>query len=164
MVQLAVLLLGFEIWVSRSLCRLQGGLGGRRSSSPTPEYLDFWSGPGSGIILVALIVPAFIIPPGLLQKAYGASSERVLRIGIGIQGLVLLVFAMAPPLLGMIARVYIPDLEQVEFAVPPSANARLTTVFGALGLAAVFSAEVSSPDAILFMLSTSLSKDLYKRY
>jgi SSS family solute:Na+ symporter len=35
---------------------------------------------------------------------------------------------------------------------------------GALGLAAVFSAEVSTCDAILFMLSTSLSKDLYKRF
>jgi SSS family solute:Na+ symporter len=37
-------------------------------------------------------------------------------------------------------------------------------VIGALGLAAVFSAEVSTCDAILFMLSTSLSKDLYKRF
>ena len=64
----------------------------------------------------------------------------------------------------MIARVYIPDLEQVEFAVPTVLTLGLPTVFGALGLAAVFSAEVSSADAILFMLSTSQSKDLYKRY
>ena len=35
---------------------------------------------------------------------------------------------------------------------------------GSLGLAAVLSAEISSADAILFMLSTSLSKDLYKRF
>ena len=35
---------------------------------------------------------------------------------------------------------------------------------GALGLAAVFSAEVSASDAILFMLATSLSKDLYQRF
>jgi SSS family solute:Na+ symporter len=35
---------------------------------------------------------------------------------------------------------------------------------GALGLAAVFSAEVSASDAILFMLATSLSQDLYKRF
>ena len=35
---------------------------------------------------------------------------------------------------------------------------------GALGLAAVFSAEVSAADAMLFMLSTSLSQDLYKRF
>jgi SSS family solute:Na+ symporter len=33
-----------------------------------------------------------------------------------------------------------------------------------LGLAAVFSAEISSADAILFMLSTSLSEDLYRRF
>ena len=37
-------------------------------------------------------------------------------------------------------------------------------MIGMLGLAAVFSAEVSSADAGLFMLSTSLSKDLYKGY
>jgi len=35
---------------------------------------------------------------------------------------------------------------------------------GALLLASVFSAEVSSADAILFMLSTSLSRDLFQRH
>jgi SSS family solute:Na+ symporter len=134
------------------------------AAAPTAEHLNFWTGPESGIILVALIAPAFIISPGLLQKAYGAANERVLRIGIATQGFVLLLFALAPPLLGMIARVYIPDLEQVEFAVPTVLTLGLPTFFGALGLAAVFSAEVSSADAILFMLSTSLSKDLYKRF
>jgi len=77
---------------------------------------------------------------------------------------VLLVFAFAPPLIGMIARVYEPNLANPEFAVPTVLTLGLPAVFGALGLAAVFSAEVSSADAILFMLSTSLSKDIYKRY
>ena len=35
---------------------------------------------------------------------------------------------------------------------------------GALGLAAVVSAEISTADAVLFMLSTSLSQDLYKGF
>src|SRR4029077_12218922 len=35
---------------------------------------------------------------------------------------------------------------------------------GAFALAAVFSAEVSAADASLFMLTTSLSQDLYKRF
>ena len=35
---------------------------------------------------------------------------------------------------------------------------------GALGLAAVFSAEISAADAALFMLTTSLSQDLFKRF
>jgi len=37
-------------------------------------------------------------------------------------------------------------------------------VLGSVGLAAVFSAELSSADAALFMLSTSLSEDLYRRF
>ena len=40
----------------------------------------------------------------------------------------------------------------------------LPPAVGALGLAAVFSAEISAADAVLFMLATSLSQDLYKRY
>jgi len=40
----------------------------------------------------------------------------------------------------------------------------LNPFIGGLGLAAVFSAEVSTCDAILFMLATSLSQDLYKRF
>jgi SSS family solute:Na+ symporter len=35
---------------------------------------------------------------------------------------------------------------------------------GAIGLAAVFSAEISASDAILFMLTTSLSRDFYQRF
>ena len=40
----------------------------------------------------------------------------------------------------------------------------LPPLVGAIGLAAVFSAEVSAADAVLFMLTTSLSQDLYKRF
>jgi SSS family solute:Na+ symporter len=42
------------------------------------------------------------------------------------------------------------------YGVPP--------IIGSLGLAAVFSAEISAADAGLFMLTTSLSQDLYKRF
>ena len=38
----------------------------------------------------------------------------------------------------------------------------LTPVLGALALAAVFSAEASAADAVLFMLATSGSRDLYR--
>ena len=40
----------------------------------------------------------------------------------------------------------------------------LPLAVGTLGLAAVFSAELSAADAVLFMLTTSLSQDLYKRF
>jgi SSS family solute:Na+ symporter len=40
----------------------------------------------------------------------------------------------------------------------------LPVAIGTIGLAAVFSAELSAADAVLFMLTTSLSQDLYKRF
>ena len=164
MVQLVVLLLGFVIGVPLALS-IAGGWEAVAAAAPAhPEYSSFLLGPDTGVILVALLAPAFIISPGLLQKAYGAVDERALRIGIGAQGLVLLLFAFAPTLMGMIARVYDPALANPEFAIPVVLTHGLPTALGALGLAAIFSAEVSSADTILFMLSTSLSKDLYKRY
>jgi SSS family solute:Na+ symporter len=161
-VQLVVLLGGFAIGVPMAL-HLAGGWQAVVAAAPAdPRYLDFWA--QSGVVFFLLIVPAFIVSPGLLQKAFGAASERALRLGVALQGVVLLLFAFAPPLVGMIARVYAPALENPEFAVPTVLTLGLPAVFGAIVLAAVFSAELSSADAILFMLSTSLSKDIYKRY
>ena len=160
--QLVVLLAGFAVAVPLALIRAGGWDAVVAASPATPGYLDFWA--ASGVVLVALIVPAFIVSPGLLQKAYGARSARALRTGVALQGLVLMAFAFAPPLLGMIAHVYAPGLDQPELAVPTVLTLGLPAALGALALAAVFSAEVSSADAILFMLSTSLSKDIYKRY
>lgn len=162
LVQLVILLAGFAIGVPLALS-MAGGWDAVVAAAPAdPAYFDFWA--QTGVIFFVLIVPAFIVSPGLLQKAFGAVDERAIRIGVGLQGLVLLVFAFAPPLVGMIARVYAPELPNQEFAVPTVLTLGLPTLFGALGLAAVFSAELSSADAILFMLSTSLSKDIYKRY
>ncbi len=78
-------------------------------------------------------------------------------------GVALLLFAFVPPVLGMVARVYAPALANHELALPTVLSVGLPLWLGTLALAAVFSAEISSADAILFMLSTSLSKDLYKR-
>ena len=164
MVQLVVLLTGMLIAVPLALSAAGGWEAVQAAAPSQTEWSSFWTGPESGWILIALLVPAFVISPGLLQKSYGARDETALRLGIGIQGLVLMVFAFAPALIGMIAHVYAPDLANSEFAVPVVLTQGLPPIVGALGLAAVFSAEVSSADAVLFMLSTSLSKDLYKRF
>lgn len=161
-IQLVILLTGFAVGVPLALSRAGGWDAVVAAAPPDPAYFDVWA--QGGLIFFVLIVPAFIVSPGLLQKAFGAADARAVRIGVGLQGLVLLVFAAAPPLVGMIARVYAPELPNQEFAVPTVLSMGLPTLFGALGLAAVFSAELSSADAILFMLSTSLSKDIYKRY
>ena len=53
-------------------------------------------GPGSGWTLLALTGPAFIVSPGLIQKAYGARSARAVRIGVALNAVALLLFAFVP--------------------------------------------------------------------
>ena len=117
-----------------------------------------------GLLTLAVIVPPFIVSPGLLQKIFGARDDRAVRIGVGLNALGLFAFAIVPALLGMVARSQFPSLGAADAALPMILVHTLPPAVGAIGLAAVFSAEVSASDAVLFMLTTSLSQDLYKRF
>lgn len=163
LVELVVLLAGFALALPLALDRV-GGLEGLRTALPEEELWRFGHNGGSGWLLAAMLVPAFLVSPGLLQKVFGARDERAVRWGVGLSGVVLMGFAAVPPLLGMIARALHPDLASPDQALPTLLVSDLPAVIGLLGLAAVFSAELSTADAILFMLSTSLSQDLYRRF
>jgi solute:Na+ symporter, SSS family len=166
MVQLVVLFLGFLAAVPLIVSGVGGFDAISTTAAATPGFGDilYSRGPGSGWALLFLLVPAFIISPGLVQKAYGAKDARAVRLGIGAQAVVLMLFALMPVAIGMAARAAHPDLLVQDQVLPFMLVTYLPPLLGALALAAVFSAEVSTCDAILFMLATSLSKDLYKRF
>ena len=163
--QLAVMMTGFALALPIALQRV-GGLTALRSPAIPASFLDlgYSAGPGSGWTLLILLAPAFIISPGLIQKSWGARSERALRNGIALNAAVLMLFAFAPVLLGMAARIAVPGIENRDLALPTVLLELLPAWLGALALAAVFSTEVDTCDAILFMLSTSASQDFYKRF
>ena len=166
LVQLAVLLGGFLVavpWIVSNVGGLEA-MAAAPAASPAAWDFMYSAGPGSGWALLFLLMPNFIISPGLVQKTYGAVSARAVRVGIGMQALALAVFAFAPVVIGMAAQVAHPGIEGRDLVLPMMLNEHLPPLFGALALAAIFSAEVSTCDAILFMLSTSLSQDLYKRF
>ncbi|MCC6991023.1 MAG: sodium:solute symporter family protein [Acidobacteria bacterium] len=167
-VQLCVLLVGLIVAVPLAL----SAAGGFAAIAATPGLpATFWdpsfsSGPGSGYAFLFLLGPAFVISPGLVQKAYGAADARAVRVGIGMAGVAQMLFAFVPLLLGLAARHLHPGMGAVErdLVLPTLLVQSLPWFMGTVALAAVFSAEVSTCDAILFMLSTSLSQDLYKRF
>lgn len=164
--QLAVMLIGFAVALP-SLLGQAGGMDALLHSPDLPEgfgSLLHSSGPGSGWTLLLLVGPAFIISPGLIQKSYGAASPRALTLGVGWNALALMVFTLGPVLLGMTARVLEPGLTDTNAVLPHLLSHHLTPWLGAIALAAIFSTEVDTCDAVLFMLSTSLSQDLYKRH
>jgi solute:Na+ symporter, SSS family len=120
-----------------------------------------WS---SAISYLAILAPSFVISPGLLQKLFGARDENAVRVGVGANAAALLAYAIVPVLMGIIARGHFPALANHELALPTLLTQALPLWLGALLLGAIFSAELSAADAALFMLSTSLSKDLYKAF
>ncbi|MGH9754158.1 MAG: sodium:solute symporter family protein [Blastocatellia bacterium] len=129
------------------------------------RYFNLMGGGLSGALgYIALLTPSFIVSPGLLQKLFGARDESAVRRGVGLNALGLLAFAIIPVLMGIIARGHFPDLENREMALPALLTGAMPVWLGGLLLGALFSAELSAADAVLFMLTTSLGKDLYKTF
>jgi solute:Na+ symporter, SSS family len=167
LLQLAMLLAGFLVAVPFAWSAAGGWAGLRAAAGPeaSASYGSFF-GMGGALMLGLLVtfVPSFAVSPGLVQKTYGARSAPSARAAVLWNALALAAFAFVPALLGMAARATRPDLRNPELALPVLLAEVLPPWIGGLGLAALFAAEISTADAVLFMLSTSLSQDLYRTF
>jgi SSS family solute:Na+ symporter len=171
-IELLVILLGFCIATPFALQYVGGWEGlhtqiAARLNDPaaTASYFS-WNGMGNTAILgyFLMLTPAFCISPGLIGKVYSARDERNIRIGTLLNGIVQLLFAFLPMLIGMCAFAAFPDLGNQELALPKAMREMMPFGISALALSAIFAAEVSTCDTVLYMLATSLSKDLYKTF
>jgi SSS family solute:Na+ symporter len=160
-VQLIIKLSGFAIAAPLALAAVRG-LDAAMATHPLPN--QFWtsSNPGAGWTALFLLAPAFTFSPGLLQKVYAARDESTVRRGVGLNAVGLMAFAVLPVLLGFAARSMFPVLDRNDQALPQLMSHALPFWISALALAAVFSAEMSAGDAVVFMLSTSGARDLYR--
>lgn len=159
LIQLSVKFAGFILAVPFAIA----AAGGWKSMQPVMAA-STPLGAGGVLSYVAILVPSFVISPGLIQKLYGARDAKTVRRGVNWNALGLAIFAFAPAILGIAARTKFPDLANRELALPLVMTKLMPGWLGLLTLAAVFSAEISASDAILFMLSSSLSIDLYKTF
>ena len=167
--ELAVLLVGFVLAVPYAMASAGGWPALKAAAGPAaaPAYQGFTGMGWAGILGLAVIfVPSFIVSPGLIQKTFGARSASGARAAVLGNAAALAVFAFVPALLGMAARGLRPGLSNPELALPTlmTLPEALPVWVGALALAALFAAEISTADAVLFMLATSLSQDLYKSF
>ena len=153
----------FAFQVSASSSHLHGFPSYFQIANTPRSYWSFrGDGPADILGYVILLVPSFIVSPGLLQKIYGARSRSVVRLGVSLNALGLLTFAIAPPILGMLTRQVYPHLTNRELALPTLMVNILPPWLGVLTLAAVLSAEMSSADAVQSMLANSFAKDFLK--
>jgi SSS family solute:Na+ symporter len=128
----------------------------------------YFSMAGAGFVVIlsymCLLIPSFIVSPGLVQKVYGARDPGTVRRGVFANSIAQALFAFAPAMFGVIAFAKFPHLANPELALPSVMMYIVPKWVGMWALASIFSAELSATDAILFMLSTSLAVDLYKTF
>jgi SSS family solute:Na+ symporter len=168
--ELAVTLSGLVLAVPFSLHALGGWshlhlLIAQQSLAAAPARFSLiGAGPHQILAWIAILVPSFIVSPGLIQKLYGARSAAAVRTGISLNSIGQLLFAFVPPILGLCALAAFPHLANPELALPSAMKLLLPRWLGLWTLASIFSAELSATDAILFMLSSSLTVDLYQTF
>jgi SSS family solute:Na+ symporter len=162
LVQLATLLVGFTLALPYAWTAA-GGWEGMRSASGSEGYGSFTGMGLSGILGLAVVfVPSFIVSPGLIQKTFGARTAAGARWAALGNAAALALFAFVPAIFGMCVHAVVPGLSNPELALPRLTVDLVPPWLGALALAALFAAEASTADAVLFMLSTSLSRDLFQ--
>ena len=129
------------------------------------SYFSF-DGLGTSVIMgfFLMLMPSFFLSPALIGKVYSAKDKKTVRISTCLCGLVMLLFAFIPVILGMAAYAIAPDLPQRDLALPYVMKECMPFWASALALAAIFSAEISAADAVLYMITTSFTKDLYKSF
>ncbi|MCL2660686.1 MAG: sodium:solute symporter family protein [Acidobacteriaceae bacterium] len=168
MFELAVTMSGLLLAVPFTLHAVGGWTALHAHLAPQASSINLFSITGAGwrqiLAWIAILVPSFMISPGLVQKVYGARDERAVRLGVGFNALGQAVFAFVPPILGLCALAALPHLANPEQALPSAIQQLLPKWLGVWILASIFSAELSATDAILLMLSTSLAVDLYKTF
>ena len=170
-VQLAIKLAGFFLAVPFAIHDAGGWVGVTNQLALQPsfrgdltEYLSVTGRSAESFGYLVLLVPAFLVSPGILQKVYGARDSGVARNGVLLNAFGLLLFAALPPLLGIVAHSFYPELPNQELALPTLMVHQMPFWLGALALGAVFSAELSAADAVLAMLSTSFARDWVQGY
>ena len=162
--QLVVMSLGAVFAVPLAL-RQVDGMGGLLSLVESAHPLVFTWETMPGVLLLTMGLSFFlggIATPEKLIRLYAMKDMPTIRRGIlfaivMILGLNLLVFVLA-----LSAVVLFPDLPTGDLAMPMVATAVLPATLGAVMLAAITAAMMSTVDSLLIVAGSALSVDIYQ--
>ncbi|MBC8451004.1 sodium/proline symporter [bacterium] len=114
----------------------------------------------NGLLSFALIVSLGVWGmPQLLVRFYSMKSTRVLRLGVVLATLGG-AMAILPYMTGAIGRVLLPALENPDLAIPKLAQLVLNPWGGAIFMAGVMAAGMSTFASVLIIVSGAITRDL----
>ena len=114
------------------------------------QYLRAWS----------IIGIANLASQSLLQRGLSASNEQVAQNAFYIGSIGFLAIAMMPVMLGLLASVSMPGIEDQQTIIPTLAKQHLHPVLMAIFVGALLAAIMSSADSALLSASSVISKNI----
>lgn len=155
-----------------SLIKL-GGLGGLNAKlyAIDPTYLSVWGkdlqyegayGVIAGAILIYLI--GYMGLPHCVNKHMAMESPKTAKKTIVYATIWTQLFCFSPYILGLCGIVLLPNLADPEMVIPQLANMMFPGVISAIVLTAIMSAIMSTVAALLLLVGTLVSIDIYKRW
>ncbi|MFC1799518.1 sodium/proline symporter [Candidatus Eisenbacteria bacterium] len=163
-IQAWIMIAGLLLLTSVSLVKI-GGLSAavEKLNAIDPGYVNTpgtwgWAGLISFCLVVSLATWGM---PQLVIRFYSIKDTKVLRIGTVVVTVGAAV-ALLPYLNGAIARIVHPDLASPDLAIPTLTKSMLPPIGGAIFLAGVIAAGMSTFAGVLIITSTSLVRDVYK--
>lgn len=168
--QVVVLLVGIVlIAVPIGFFRVGGidGLMEKLSASPESATLLDWGAVSwkEAVGWFLSIFPVWFISIATVQRVIAAKDERTAKLGVFLTGFPIEwpLFAIGTTLIGMFARVLLPDLADPELATPALITAILPVGLTGLVVAAYIAAVLSTADSCLVGSVAIFVNDIYRK-
>lgn len=135
-----------------------------------PHQFFEWTTPGVGLIGLTLLSTSMytLIGQDFYQRLFSAKSEKVSQSSALAAGIFLGILACVPALTGLFALALSDDpqsvIAQPKTAVPLLLLEVMGPVWGAIFVAAILAAIMSTADSLLSSASTHVSKDVFEKY
>ncbi len=159
--QIALMYGGFALL----LAVLVGGHGVRLLWEEVPASHWTWSGgrPLQAVVVWYFIALSSLVEPAFFQRAYAAATPKVAQRGLLLSILCWMVFDAMTTTCGFYARALMPDLAvgQAVEAFPRLALLVLPVGLAGIFFAALFATVMSTVDSYLFIVATTLGRDLW---
>jgi len=162
--QLVVMSLGAVMAVPMALSHFDGGAPFLELvESARPTAFAWGTLPGSLLLTMGLsFFLGGIATPEKLIRLYAMKDMRAIRRGVFFAIAMILLLNLLVLTLALAAMVFFPSLPTGDLAMPMIATAVLPTTLGAVMLAAVTAAMMSTVDSLLIVAGSALSVDLYR--
>jgi SSS family solute:Na+ symporter len=163
--QIGIIFVGIFAGLGLMMSRL-GGWGGLQMSLPQGQFgfpLSSQFGGYELILLLLLVGLTYVVGPDMYSRLFCARDTKTARASVFWAALLIIPFAFSITLIGMGASALFPQIAP-EQAFPTVINEVLPPFVGAIVLAALLGAVMSSADTCLMTASTILTVDIVGRF